>query len=66
MSAHRARKSSRASNLPAVARLRRLRRAAPPADTVRLARYLIGKTLVHSTRGGSPQVVECVNFVPEP
>ena len=41
MSAHRARKSSRASNLPAVARLRRLRRTELPAGTMRLARYLI-------------------------
>jgi len=61
MSAHRARKSSRASNLPAMARLRRLRRTELPTDTVRLARYLIGKTLVHSTRGGvlvSGRIVE--------
>ena len=52
MSAHRARKSSRASNLPAGARLRRLRRTEPPADTVRFARYLIGKTLVHRPAAG--------------
>jgi DNA-3-methyladenine glycosylase len=31
-------------------RIRRLRRAALPADTVALARYLIGKVLVHETR----------------
>jgi DNA-3-methyladenine glycosylase len=30
-----------------VARIRRLRRAELPIDTVKLARYLIGKTLVH-------------------
>jgi DNA-3-methyladenine glycosylase len=50
-----------------VARLRRLRRAELPADTLRLARYLIGKTLVHSTRGGvlvSGRIVETEAYPP--
>src|SRR5579862_1522997 len=33
-------------------RVRRLRRADLPADTVELARFLIGKTLVHDFPGG--------------
>ena len=52
---------------PAAAKLRRLRRAELPADTVRLARYLIGKTLVHSTRGGvlaSGRIVETEAYPP--
>jgi DNA-3-methyladenine glycosylase len=41
-------------------RLRRLRRAELPVDTVELARYLIGKVVVHDVAGGrlSGRVVE--------
>src|SRR5215470_1547340 len=48
-------------------RLRRLRRDELPRDTVRLARYLIGKTLVHVTRGGrvvSGRIVETEAYPP--
>lgn len=43
-----------------VCRLRRIRRAELPADTVRLARYLIGKIAVHDTDDGrlSGRIVE--------
>ena len=42
------------------ARLRHLRRAELPADTVELARYLIGKVIVHDTHAGrlSGRIVE--------
>src|SRR5271168_5425740 len=41
-------------------RLRRLRRAELPVDTVKLARYLIGKVAVHDTDAGrlSGRIVE--------
>jgi DNA-3-methyladenine glycosylase len=48
-------------------RLRRLRRDELPRDTVRLARYLIGKTLVHVTQGGrvvSGRIVETEAYPP--
>jgi DNA-3-methyladenine glycosylase len=60
-------KTSRATAAPAAARLGRLLRDDLPADTVRLARYLIGKTLVHSTRGGvlvSGRIVETEAYPP--
>jgi DNA-3-methyladenine glycosylase len=45
---------------PQTQRVRRLRRAELPADTVQLARYLIGKTLVHELPRGrvSGRIVE--------
>ena len=48
-----------------VDRVHRLRRAELPADTVRLARYLIGKTLVHNLPGGtvSGRIVETEAYV---
>jgi DNA-3-methyladenine glycosylase len=44
---------------------RRLRRAELPADTVELARYLVGKTLVHSVAEGrlSGRIVETEAYV---
>jgi DNA-3-methyladenine glycosylase len=50
----------RQSDLHSSGRLRRLRRAELPPDTVALARYLIGKVVVHDTAAGrfSGRIVE--------
>ncbi|HEX4003879.1 MAG TPA: DNA-3-methyladenine glycosylase [Candidatus Acidoferrales bacterium] len=44
--------SGKSARKPSVRRIRRLRRAELPVDTVGLARYLIGKTLVHDLPDG--------------
>lgn len=46
-------------------RIRRLRRAELPADTIKLARYLIGKVLVHDTARGrmAGRIVETEAYV---
>ena len=50
----------------ALGRLRRLRRAELPADSVELARYLIGKVAVHDTDDGrlSGRIVETEAYPP--
>ena len=50
----------------AIGRLRRLRRAELPADSVELARYLIGKVVVHDTDDGklSGRIVETEAYPP--
>jgi DNA-3-methyladenine glycosylase len=50
----------------ALGRLRRLRRAELPADSVDLARYLIGKVVVHDTDDGrlSGRIVETEAYPP--
>ena len=49
----------------AAIRIRRLRRPELPSDTVELARYLIGKTLVHDLAGGrlAGRIVETDAYV---
>jgi DNA-3-methyladenine glycosylase len=50
----------RSGQAPSGERLRRLRRAELPADTVELARYLVGKVVVHDVAAGrlSGRIVE--------
>jgi len=42
--------------------IRHLHRASLPAGTIELAKYLIGKTLVHDTRAGRAGSAEVAHF----
>jgi len=57
---------TRAGETIPLGRLRRLRRAELPADSVELARYLIGKVVVHDTGDGrlSGRIVETEAYPP--